>query len=217
MFPRFTVKSAAVRAYIALPCLSLMACVAPQGSDPSSGPETGIQIGYTPAAAPELPRSAGKAPGCWALDYEPAVTETVTQDVLVQPEQRDSNGTVTAPSVWRNETTTKIITPRKILNFETPCANMLTEEFLASLQRSLQARGHYNDAVTSTLDHKTRAAIRAYQTASGLNSAYLSLESARAFGLIEIPRDEEPEIAVSPPTQETASETQTDTDLLTDI
>lgn len=173
---------------VILPCLLLAACVNPQIVDPDT-PQTGVQIGYTPDAAPTQ-RSGEKEPGCWALDFEPAITETVSQDVLVQAEQKDADGTVTSPSVWRNETTTKVLTPRKILNFETPCANLLTEEFLASLQRALQARDVYEGAITSTLDYPTRNAIRSFQKQSGLNSAFLSLESARALGLSEIPRPE---------------------------
>lgn len=171
-----------------LACFVLSACM----SDPDAPQtaETGVQIGYTPDAAPENRRTGEKQPGCWALDYQPAVTETITQNVQVQAEKRDRSGNVTDPAIWRSETTTRIVTPRQELNFETPCANMLTEEFLIALQRSLNARGFYDGETSGRMDVKTRQAIRRFQLENGLNSAYLSLESARTLGLVEVPRPE---------------------------
>ncbi len=189
----------ASRIAFAPPCLALSACVASSPINPNA-PQTGVQIGYTADAAPLIRRTGETAPGCWALDYEAALTETITQDVQVQAERRDRSGKVTAPSVWRSETTTNIITPRKTLNFETPCENMLTESFLAALQHALQDRGLYEGKINARLDQTTRNAIRAYQQQSGgLNSAYLSLESAHALGLIEVPQAEDLESAMSDP------------------
>lgn len=169
-------------------CVALSACVTETGTTPTA--ETGVQIGYTPNAAPVNRRTGVKEPGCWALDYEPAVTETTTQNVQVQGEKLDRSGNVTEPAIWRSETITRIVTPRQELNFETPCANMLTEEFLISLQRSLQARDLYDGQASGRMDSKTRQAIRRFQLQNGLNSAYLSLENARALGLVEVPRPE---------------------------
>lgn len=185
-------------------CIALSACVSDQATYQATG-DTGVQIGYTPDAAPVNRRTGMPEPGCWALDYEPAVTETITQNVQTQREKRDRDGTVTEPAIWRSETTTRIVTPRQTLNFETPCANMLTEEFLTSLQRSLQVRGDYEGTISGQMDRQTRMAIRQYQVQNGLNSAYLSLENARALGLVEVPRPPEAE-ATAPETPETVPE-----------
>jgi len=152
------------------------------------GPLIGRQLGYSIDAAPE----GAVAESCWAIDVAPAVVEITTEDDLVQAEVLNSDGSIRTPAVWRTETREKILSPRKILNFPTPCGVDLSPEFLRSLQRALAARGYYDGPVTGTLDHATAQAIRLYQLEDGLNSSFLSLESARKLGLIEIEHEAEP-------------------------
>ncbi|WP_236626295.1 peptidoglycan-binding domain-containing protein [Actibacterium mucosum] len=141
---------------------------------------------YTPAAAPP-----GAAPGsCWGSDSSPAVVETVTQQVLLQPAQVSADGTVLAPAYYKTETQQRIVKERQELLFETPCLNVLTPEFIASLQRALNARGQYAGSDHGRLDTDTRRAIRAFQAPQGLDSSILSIAAARRLGLIAYPRSE---------------------------
>ncbi|MEL7012743.1 MAG: peptidoglycan-binding domain-containing protein [Pseudomonadota bacterium] len=120
----------------------------------------------------------GAAPGtCWGRDATPAVIETVTEQAIL----KDAD----AP-VYQTETSQQIITPREDTWFETPCEDVMTPEFTASVQRALQARGHYQGGITGRMDGRTQAAIRAYQKPQGLDSGMLSLAAARQMGLLQV-------------------------------
>lgn len=135
----------------------------------------------------------GAAPGtCWGQDETPAVVETVTEQIVLQPPEILTDGTVQRPAVYKTETRQRIVKPRKATWFETPCEAALTAEFTASLQRALAARGHYRGPVTARMDARTRAAIRAYQRPQGLDSGMISLAAARQMGLIAV-RPSDPE------------------------
>lgn len=131
----------------------------------------------------------GAAPGtCWGQDETPAVVETVTEQIVLQPPEVLADGTVQRPAVYKTETRQQIVKPRKATWFETPCEADLTPEFTASLQRALAARGHYRGPVTGRMDARTRAAIRAFQRPQGLDSGMISLAAARQMGLIAVTR-----------------------------
>lgn len=127
------------------------------------------------------------APGsCWGRDVTPAVIETVTERVLLQPAELNSDGKVIAPAIYKSETRQQITTERGEIWFETPCPEALTADFVATLQRALAARGHYRASVTSEMDRNTRRAIRSYQQGEGLDSSILSLAAARKLGLVVV-------------------------------
>ncbi len=129
----------------------------------------------------------GAAPGtCWGRDATPAVIETVTEQVMLQPAEIREDGSITEPAIYKTETQQKIVTPRQDTWFETPCDDMMTPEFNATVQRALQARGHYRGAINGRMDGRTRAAIRAYQKPQGLDSGMLSLAAARQMGLLQV-------------------------------
>lgn len=142
--------------------------------------------------APEI-RSAVEgppdaAPGtCWARDVTPAVVETVTDEVLVQPAQITDEGTLLSPPLYRNETAQRIVSERREIWFETPCELDLTPDFVASLQRALAARGTYTGPITGEMDARTRRAVRAFQAPQGLDSGILSMAAARSMGLVVDP------------------------------
>lgn len=130
------------------------------------------------------------APGsCWGRDMTPAVVETVTEQVILQPAAIRSDGTVEAPPILRSETQQRIVRERREIWFETPCPNALTQEFTASVQRALAARGQYRGPETGQMDPRTRAAIRRFQSEQGLDSGVLSLAAARQLGLIAVRRE----------------------------
>lgn len=141
-------------------------------------------------AAPDLSvtRVSGPpdaAPGtCWGVDETPAVIESVTDRVEIQPAQLTPEGRVLAPPIYKPETTRRIVEDRTELWFETPCPEDLTDDRVAALQRALAARGVYSGDITGVMDRATRGAVRAYQRPQGLNSDILSRAAAERLGLI---------------------------------
>lgn len=125
---------------------------------------------------------------CWGNIPTPAVLETVTEQVLVTPARMNADGTIAALPQYRTEQRQRIITPRTDRWFETPCPPAFTVELVSSLQRALQARGLYQGAVNGNMDDTTRRAVLAVQTAQGLRSDVLSIETARELGLVAVPR-----------------------------
>lgn len=125
---------------------------------------------------------------CWGKDVTPAVIETVTQDILVQPAEVSSDGTVVSEPIYKRETRQAIVKERRELWFETPCQDKLTPDIIATLQRALKARGLYTGALSGQMDGPTRAAIRRFQVKEGLDSSILSLWAARKLGLVAIER-----------------------------
>lgn len=163
---------------IALTALCLAAC---QGSLP--GP-----------VEPEVVRSHTDAPpgaepgSCWGKEETPAVVETVTEQIMLQPAEILDDGTVVQPAIYKTERRQAIVQERKATWFETPCDAALTPAFVASVQRALKARGHYRGPITGEMDRRTRAAVRAYQKPQGLDSGILSLAAARQMGLVATKR-----------------------------
>ena len=134
----------------------------------------------------------GAPPGtCWGKQVTPAIVETVTEQVMLQPAEVRADGTVTQPAIFKTETRQAILRERKATWFQTPCAAEQTPDFIASLQRALKARSLYRGPITGEMDARTRATVRAYQKAEGLDSGILSLAAARELGLVavELPDD----------------------------
>lgn len=131
----------------------------------------------------------GAPPGtCWGKIPTPAVIETVTEKVLVTPARINADGTIAALPVYREERRQQIVTPRTDRWFEIPCPPDFTVEFVSTLQRALQVRGLYSGEVTGNMDDATRRAVLAVQSAEGLPSDVLSIETARELGIVAVPR-----------------------------
>lgn len=154
--------------------LSLAACqtVVPDASRSNVGAET------PPGAAPGT---------CWGKKETPAVIETVTEQVQLSPAETDAAGQILRPSTYATVTRQVILQERVTTWYETPCADVQTPEFIASVQRALAARGLYSGPITARMDPRTRAAILRYQSPLGLESDRLSLDSARRLGLVATP------------------------------
>lgn len=176
MIPRRRTSPARALAFVLL-----AGCAAPLPV-PGVGEPDIIQIHSTPP--PGAPEGA-----CWGQEASPAVVETVTEQVLLQPPQVHSDGTVLQPGVYKTETRQRIVQERRELWFRTPCPDDMTDEFVASVQRSLSARRLYSGPITGRMDRQTRRAVRAYQAPLGLDSGILSLAAARKLGLAEVDRD----------------------------
>lgn len=126
---------------------------------------------------------------CWSKTVSPAVIETVTRKVLIQPAQVSSDGRIQSPPIYRDETRQEVVKPRQEQWFEIPCAEDLTPEFMASVQRALLARSYYTGPVTGMMDMRTRRAVKRYQVDQGLESSVLSIAAARQLGLWTVERD----------------------------
>lgn len=128
---------------------------------------------------------------CFARTTTPAIIETVTEQVIVQPAQVRSDGTVESPAAFRTVTRQRILRERREVEFETPCASILTPQLIASVQRALIARGYYHGSVTGALDARTSAAIERFQTdQDDVHTSVLTLKTARTLGLVALPRDQ---------------------------
>lgn len=125
---------------------------------------------------------------CWGKIPTPAVIETITEQVLVTPAKTNADGSIGTLPVYRSETRQQIVTPRTDRWFEIPCPPAFTVEFVSTLQRALQARGQYSGPITGNLDAATRSAVLAVQSADGLHSDVLSIDTARMLGIVAVPR-----------------------------
>ncbi len=114
--------------------------------------------------------------------------ETVTEQIEIAPPIYGAGGQIVAPARYTTETRQVIVSERQVRWIETPCAEVMTPRFIASVQRALAVRGKYRGPVTGTLDPRTRAAIRRHQAANGLDSDILALDTARELGLFAVPR-----------------------------
>jgi hypothetical protein len=129
----------------------------------------------------------GPPPGpegrCWAHDITPAQFETTTEQTLTSPEQRATDGTVTAPATYRSVSRVRVVRERRDIWFAAPCPEQIDLTFLATLQRALKARGYYAAPLTGVMDAATTEALRRYQADHGLDSPMLSLAAARKLGI----------------------------------
>ena len=176
-FPRFAVIRRA--SGVAALCL-LASCSAPLETVTKAAFSDEPDLVYTRSTPPP----GAKEGSCWGKHVTPAELETVPHQIQLQPPEIRTDGTVSAPAVYKTETSQRIVKERRELWFETPCAPVLTVEFVETLQRALKARGHYRGSVSGYIDTRTRGAIRKYQAPQGLDSSILSLAAARKLGLI---------------------------------
>lgn len=138
---------------------------------------------YTPAR--EAPADA--EPGtCWDKTVTPAVVETVTEEILVEPARMSDTGTVQSPPVYRSESRQVIVTERQARFVQTVCPADLTRDFVSSVQRALALRGLYGGPITGEMDGVTRDALARFQTDAGIagpDPETLTVEAARRMGL----------------------------------
>ena len=166
-------------------CALLSACMDSYATRDNATPA------QTPIGPLESPVSVDAGIGtCFARATTPAIIETVTEQIMVQPAVVRSDGTVDTPAAFRTVTRQQILRERREVEFETPYASVMTPEFIASVQRALLARGYYIGAITGQIDTRTSRAIERFQTdQNDVHTTTLTLRSARALGLVALPRD----------------------------
>ena len=158
--------------------LALAGCVVPSVPPPGRADFSADLIVRKEPGPPPGPEGA-----CWQADIRPAVIETVTEQVLVQPEKTGPDGAA-IPAVYGTSTSQRIVSDRATVWFRAPCAAELTPDLIPTVQRALKARGLYLLPLTGVMDAPTREAIRRYQRGRGLDSDHLSLAAARELGVI---------------------------------
>ena len=135
----------------------------------------------------ELPNPADTNPGtCWDKTETPAVIKTIDEDVLIQPAQISSTGTIQSPPIYRSQSRPVIVQERQEQWFQILCPTDLTPDFVSSVQRALELRGHYGGSITGQMDSSTRAAIKRYQFERDIDTAdpeKLTVAAARQLGL----------------------------------
>lgn len=121
---------------------------------------------------------------CWANAVTPAVFETDTTHALVRAAKPASPGHPAEPAEYQTVTRQRIVQDREHVWFRSPCPEIMTPDFIGSLQRALYARDYYRGAFTGEMDAPTKAALRRYQAQLGLDSGILALGTARLLGLV---------------------------------
>ncbi len=126
---------------------------------------------------------------CFVPYTAPAVIETVTEQILVQTENRGidpqtGQSVVISPAIYRTEIVQKIITERQEAKIEIVCPQDQSFDFIQTLQRALTVRGHYFGGITGQLDQRTKRAVRKVQKSYGVNIADVTVELAQSYGLI---------------------------------
>ena len=173
-----------VRAGYAFVILAVLAGCENSSGDQSVSPNVANGQGISQDTPPEAP------PGtCWDKIVGPSITKTVTEQVLVRPATLTADGQIENPPIYRNEDRQTVVQEGDKTWFETPCPDVTTTEFVASLQRALAARNLYDGAITGTMNASTRAGIKMYQEPDGLSSDVLSITAARSLGLVPIRGD----------------------------
>lgn len=121
---------------------------------------------------------------CWAKATQPAIFETTTMQVEIEPAQYDTDDTLLKPAAYATRTQQKILRERAEVWFQTPCPAAMDLTFVATLQRALTVRGYFQGSITGTMDPSTRAALKAYQNQRGLASSQLALTTAQQLGVV---------------------------------
>lgn len=181
------IQTTATRRVGAVTLTAVLAVLAACTHAPTS--ETATRFAFTALEAARIPAPADAPEGtCWARDVTPAVIETQTAQVIVQPAILNDDGSLLAPAIYATETEQQIVQPRQEYVFETLCAHDITPEFISSLQRALQARGRYAGAITGEINPETELALRDFQRSQGLETRLLTMETARQLGLAAVQR-----------------------------
>ncbi|MEM6579200.1 MAG: peptidoglycan-binding domain-containing protein [Pseudomonadota bacterium] len=139
-------------------------------------PDTGAARAADPVLEAGSDPASPPSKRCWAPVPSQALSQSGSAD---ETDEKPGPPTPVGP-------TETLLTDLKEGWFEAPCAEMLTPDFVANLQRALAARGFYSGSITGDLDAPTRAAISAYQSKGGLASDTLSLNGARQLGLLPV-------------------------------
>ncbi len=159
--------------------LAASACQTARIEAPASADLAGELIPLEGTRPPDGPPGA-----CWDREVLPTVIETVTEQVLVEPETRNPDGRIESAAIYRTESSQEIVQERGQVWFRAPCLADLDVDFVATLQRALKARGLYLVPLSGVYDDATKEAVRRYQAMRGFDSPRLMLTTARQMGIV---------------------------------
>lgn len=125
---------------------------------------------------------------CWGQTATPAVIETVTERVLIEPADISPDGLIRQPARYQNHDRVNVVRPRQISWHQIICETDMTVEFVTTLQRALAARDLYSGPISGQLDRATQDAIALYQSEQDLPGYALTVVAARRLGLVAVPR-----------------------------
>jgi hypothetical protein len=160
----------------------LLAACAPQGGQRTASETEPVLVTRQALATPQ----EAPAGTCWDRTATPAVIETVSQRELIEPAKVSSDGRIQTPARYRSTQTQKIVQPRQTHWIELVCADQMTPDFVASLQRALAARGFYAGEATGRMDAATKEAVVRLQAATAEPVTDLTISTARAMGLVAV-------------------------------
>lgn len=168
---------------LALLGIPLAACAPPQGPDVTRLIEPSV------VTASEITPPPADPHRCWGHEPAPEITTITQQTVQVEEARRDADGRELTPAIYREVDVPQTAPGGDGRWFERVCDAQITEGFVQSLQRALAVRGLYAGEITGLMDGETRAAIRAYQSAQGLDSDLLSVAAGQQLGLVAVQFD----------------------------
>ena len=111
----------------------------------------------------------------------PAEYRTVTKTVEATPA---SVQRTKVPETYRSVTRTVEAAPARTVWTSVLCDVNTTPDVVRRLQTSLKRAGHYGGPIDGIIGSQTRRGIASYQSATGVQSDILTIESAKKLGII---------------------------------
>jgi hypothetical protein len=111
----------------------------------------------------------------------PAEYSNVTKTVEVTPA---STNTTTTPATYKTVTKTVNAAPSRTVWTSVLCDVNTTPGVVRRLQTSLKSAGHYGGPIDGVIGSQTRSGIKSYQSAQGVKSDILTIDSAKKLGII---------------------------------
>ena len=164
--------------YIA-PCLAVVLATNCTPIDSPAGPPNDLTVSAGDFVTDDMGR-------CFTRQAGRTQTEIVNQLVEVVPAQKDQNGVVINPAVFRNVTRPRAVQVAEGAQFEAVCPQRYTADFVATLQRALIVRRAYDGSVTGVYDAATIAAVTQFQRKMGIDSPMLAVIVAQDLGIIAV-------------------------------
>lgn len=157
-----------------------------------------------PAEYADVQKKVMVAPASTSEEITPAVYKDVQKRVIATPE---TTRVIEVPAEYKSVTKTIVDRPTTVKREEVPaviknvdrevevaqartlwtqvlCEVNTTNEVVIRLQSALKSTGHYFGKIDGIIGPGTRRAIMSYQKAQGVESDILTIESAKALGVI---------------------------------
>lgn len=111
----------------------------------------------------------------------PAHYHNITKSVEATPASVEREA---IPAKYKTVKKTVEAAPARTVWTSVLCDVNTTQDVVVRLQRALQSAGHYGGPIDGVIGGQTRRAIASYQSAAGVKSDILTIESAKKLGVI---------------------------------